>query len=57
MKLSERRAKAVYEYLIQQGVSPQKLSYSYYGMTKPIATNKTSEGRRINRRVEFDIID
>lgn len=57
MKLSKRRAKAVYEYLIQKGVSPQKLSYSYYGMTKPIATNQTSEGRRMNRRVEFDIID
>lgn len=55
LELSKKRAKAVYSYLIKKGVSPSKLSYTYYGMTKPIASNDTEEGRVINRRVEFEI--
>lgn len=55
LELSRKRAKAVYDYLIKKGVSPSKLSYTYYGMTKPIASNDTEEGRLINRRVEFEI--
>lgn len=50
--LSERRAKAVYEYLLAQGVAPGQLSYKGYGRTRPIAPNTTEEGRRQNRRVE-----
>lgn len=55
MKLSKDRAKAVYEYLINHGVKESSLSYSYYGMTRPLDTNDTEEGRKMNRRVEFEI--
>ncbi len=57
LELSRKRAKAVYDYLISKGVDKTKLSYSYYGMEKPIASNDTEEGRRINRRVEFEILN
>jgi len=55
MKLSKERAKAVYNFLRKKGVSADKLSYSYYGLTQPIAPNDTEEGRKQNRRVEFEI--
>ena len=51
-KLSEARAKAVYEALIKLGVSKDRLSYIGYGEEKPIADNSTKEGRAKNRRVE-----
>lgn len=57
LELSRKRAKAVYDYLVSKGVDKAKLSYSYYGMEKPIASNDTEEGRRINRRVEFEILN
>jgi OOP family OmpA-OmpF porin len=50
-KLSERRAKAVYEALINLGVSKEQLSYKGYGAENPIASNDTEEGRAKNRRV------
>ncbi len=52
-KLSERRADAVTEYMIKQGISPERLKSTGFGEEKPIADNKTSEGRRKNRRTEF----
>lgn len=55
LELSKQRAMAVMEYLVKKGVSRTKLSYRYYGMSKPIATNTTEEGRKMNRRVEFEI--
>lgn len=55
MNLSKKRAQAVYDYLLSKGVPASKLSYSYYGMSKPIASNDTEDGRRENRRVEFEI--
>jgi outer membrane protein OmpA-like peptidoglycan-associated protein len=55
MKLSEARAKAVADYLIQQGITKNKISYVGYGSTKPIADNTTEQGREQNRRVEFMI--
>ena len=48
--LSERRAKAVYDYLIQRGVSADRLTYRGYGESRPVATNDTPEGRAQNRR-------
>ena len=54
--LSENRAKAVYNYFISKGVSKSRLNYVGYGKTRPIATNKTDEGRAQNRRVELTII-
>ena len=53
MQLSKDRALAVVEYLKSEGVSPNKISYSYYGETAPLTTNNTEEGKRLNRRVEF----
>ena len=55
MKLSKERAESVYNYMLSKGVNKRKLSYSYYGETKPIASNSIEEGRRNNRRVEFEI--
>jgi len=53
MKLSQRRIKAVYNYLINNGVDASRLSTAAYGETRPIATNATREGRSKNRRVEL----
>lgn len=55
-KLSEQRAKAVYDYLIERGVSADNLSWKGYGKSEPIATNATDEGRQLNRRVELRLI-
>lgn len=57
MKLSKARAEAVYNYLLKAGVDASHLSYEYYGMTRPIATNDTPEGQLMNRRVEFEITE
>jgi OOP family OmpA-OmpF porin len=53
IKLSERRANSVRNYLIEKfNIEPARLSTKGYGYTKPIATNKTAEGRQKNRRIE-----
>ena len=54
-KLSEKRATAAAEYLIQLGVSADRLSTIGYGETSPLTENNTSEGRAANRRVEFKV--
>ena len=54
--LSQNRAKEVYNYLLSQGVPPDRLTYKGYGKTQPIANNATEDGRRQNRRTEFKII-
>jgi len=55
--LSEDRAKSVRDYLVKQGVNPDRLLAVGYGEAKPIDTNRTDEGREVNRRVEFNLID
>ncbi|NGY05652.1 OmpA family protein [Solimonas terrae] len=55
MKLSKARAEAARSYLVSQGVASSRLEATGYGETKPIATNKTKEGRAENRRVEFKV--
>ncbi|MEY3952417.1 MAG: hypothetical protein RL320_1219 [Pseudomonadota bacterium] len=55
-KLSERRADAVKAYLVQQGLSPAVIVTESFGEDKPIATNKTREGRAQNRRVEVELL-
>lgn len=57
LKLSEDRAMAVYNYLINAGISSQRLSARGYGSTRPVNDNSTPEGRAKNRRVEFEILD
>ena len=54
--LSERRAKAIVDFLIRNGIDPGRLSYVGYGYERPIAPNTTAEGRGQNRRTEFKII-
>jgi len=54
-QLSEARAKAVAVYLTSKGIDKTRISYIGYGSSKPIATNKTDEGKQQNRRVEFII--
>jgi type IX secretion system PorP/SprF family membrane protein len=54
-KLSERRAKAVYDYLVSKGISKDRLSYEGMGMKMPIADNDTEAGMQLNRRVTFKI--
>ena len=53
LKLSHDRAAAVANYLIRNNISRDRISYSGQGSTRPIADNKTEEGRRKNRRVEI----
>lgn len=57
MNLSRERAEAVVQYLVKKGVDRNKLTYSYYGMSRPLTTNDTEEGRAMNRRVEFTILN
>lgn len=53
--LSEKRAKAVYDYLIAKGVAPARLKVVGYGLTSPKYPNDTEANRALNRRVEFVI--
>jgi outer membrane protein OmpA-like peptidoglycan-associated protein/uncharacterized protein YidB (DUF937 family) len=54
--LSARRASAVREYLIRQGVSPGRLTAKGYGAEQPVAGNATEAGRFHNRRIEFTVV-
>jgi len=56
-KLSEQRANAVMQYLIERGIDKKRLKSVGYGLEKPVADNKTEEGRAKNRRVELVIQD
>jgi len=54
-ELSERRAKAVENYLIAKGVPDSRITAIGFGKTMPVASNDTAEGREKNRRVEIEI--
>ncbi|TGE27000.1 OmpA family protein [Hymenobacter metallicola] len=53
--LSNRRAKAVVDYLVTKGIDKGRLTYAGYGDTQPVATNTTKGGRQLNRRTEFKV--
>jgi outer membrane protein OmpA-like peptidoglycan-associated protein len=57
LRLSKDRADAVFEYLLAKGIDARRLETMGFGETRPIDTNLTPQGRQINRRVEFHILD
>ncbi len=57
IKLSEKRAQAVKNYLVAHGVAPSRLTVKGYGSANPVASNKTAEGRAMNRRIEFKVLN
>jgi outer membrane protein OmpA-like peptidoglycan-associated protein len=54
--LSNKRAKAVFDYLVENGVASDRVVSRGFGEGSPVADNDTSEGRAQNRRVEFKIL-
>ena len=56
-KLSENRAKSVYEYLLNNSIDKTRLSYKGYGESNPVDSNDSEEGRANNRRTEFKILE
>ena len=56
LELSLRRAEAVKTYLVRRGIAEERLSTVGHGSDKPVADNKTQEGRTKNRRIEFRIL-
>jgi large repetitive protein len=57
LDLSKRRAASVRKYLTEHGIEDTRLDSEGFGEQKPIADNKTNEGRAENRRVEFMIVE
>ncbi len=56
LKLSEKRAKSVYNYFVKHDISSKRLIYVGEGEKTPLDDNSTDEGRRRNRRVEFYLV-
>jgi len=56
-QLSERRAQAVREYLVERGINPERLEAVGYGESQPTASNETGAGRAENRRVQLEPLD
>ncbi|MEZ4891489.1 MAG: OmpA family protein [Saprospiraceae bacterium] len=54
-KLSEQRAKAVHDFLIEKGIEASRLRFKGFGESKPVASNDNPEGRAQNRRTEFEL--
>ena len=57
LELSQRRAQAVQDALVQRGVDPSRITARGYGKAHPVADNGSAEGRAMNRRVEIVIAD
>lgn len=55
LKLSDNRARSVYNYLIIKGISSKRLTYKGFGKTMPVSDNESEEGRAKNRRTVFVI--
>jgi OOP family OmpA-OmpF porin len=57
LDLSRRRAASVRQWLVDHGLAAERLESEGYGLTRPLESNDTAEGRAANRRVEFKIVD
>lgn len=56
LELSDKRAKAVMQYLVSKGIDAERMTAKGFGDTLPVEDNKTPEGRTANRRVEFKVV-
>lgn len=56
LELSKNRVQAVKDFLVANGVDPERIEINYFGESKPIADNETKEGQAKNRRVEMHFI-
>lgn len=54
--LSRRRAEAVFQYVVNGGVAPERMEVVGYGKSRPVASNETPSGRAQNRRVELQVV-
>ncbi|MBN1340552.1 MAG: OmpA family protein, partial [Bacteroidales bacterium] len=54
-KLSENRARSVFNYLTESGIQSDRLTYTGFGDSQPLDTNETEQGRAGNRRTEFRV--
>jgi outer membrane protein OmpA-like peptidoglycan-associated protein len=55
-KLSKKRAEVIMEFLLNHGVKKERIEFEFRGEKKPVKSNKTGEGKKKNRRVEFEFI-
>ncbi|MFP6641160.1 MAG: OmpA family protein, partial [Myxococcota bacterium] len=55
--LAKRRAEAVRQYILESGISPNRLQVRSFGATRPFADNNSPAGRAANRRVELSVLD
>lgn len=56
-RVSDLRAKAVFGYLVEKGIQPDRMRAVGYGLSRPVVSNATEEGRKRNRRTEFTVLD
>ena len=56
LELSKKRAESVKNYLIGKQIEPSRITVSGFGMSKPVESNDSEEGRSKNRRIEFKIL-
>jgi outer membrane protein OmpA-like peptidoglycan-associated protein len=56
LKLSEQRAKAVHDFLLQKGIATARLAFKGFGEARPVESNDTPAGRGRNRRTEFEVL-
>lgn len=55
--LSEERCKSVMNYLVKENISQDRIKTKGFGQSQPISDNSTEEGRKLNRRIEFEILE